>query len=258
MALADWQRALAALLTAPEGHPPAPATDGLSPPERAWLAATARDPGLRVTRDVQRAWRRVRLGAALPLTMAALPADDRPGLVAAFLDACPCVSFFHVHEGRLFLRFLAERRPSIPHVLGLAALEVAIHDAGEWLVFADADETGEAPMCPDDARLDLHPGATRVRFDAAPEQVLASVLAGSDPPPPDGTRHEMIVAPGVPNFGRTLTGPEIALLDRCAAGASLAGLSAAVPDGRALAKTLLVERALAPAPRTVTLESSSK
>ena len=242
MALADWQRGLATLLTAPDPGTPLPT--GLSPREHAWLTRTTRDPGLRVTRDVQRAWRRTRLGAALPLTMAALPVDARPGLVAAYLDACPCVSFFHVHEGRMFFRFLAARTPPLAHIHSLAALEVAMHDAGEWLVFAEAPA---APLaCPDDARLVLHPGATRVRFDAAPELVIGSVLAGCELPPDDGGRHEMIVASGVRHFGRALTGAETELLDLCAAGTTLAELATRIPDGRALATHLLDERALVP------------
>lgn len=249
MALADWQRGLAALITAAEPGPPAPADSGLSKRERDWLTATAADRGLHVTRDVQRSWRRNRLRAALPLTMAALNPDQRPALVAAYLDACPCVSFFHVHEGRRFRDFLAAGPPPAPHIFAIAALEIAVHDAEEWLVFAgDAEQPGE---CPDDLLLRLHPGATRVRFDAPPEHVLAAVLIGSELPPCDQRRHEMIVAPGLPNFGRPLTDLEIELLDRCTAGATLRDLESAGPEARACARTLVRERALAPHPSTI-------
>ena len=99
MSLADWQRELAARIAAP--HAAAAAAGDLD------------QPGLALTRMLQRNWRHTRLTHALPLTMLALPAAGRDELLADYCDVCPCVSFFPVHEARSFAGYLA-RLPTPP------------------------------------------------------------------------------------------------------------------------------------------------
>lgn len=195
MSLAEWQRDLAACIAAPPGTVASGAVsdhDG---------------PGLALTRMLARNWRATRLRHALPLTMRALPATARDELLAAYCDTRPCVSFFPVHEARSFSAFLAEHPASPPHLASIAALEVALIDAFEAGVF---DDTASAPAR---GPLRLARGASRVRFGACPERVLAAALAGTELPPDGGPCHELLIAPG--GFVRPLTAAERDVLDAC-------------------------------------------
>lgn len=225
MSLADWQRELAARITAPRA-----------------AAAAAGDldqPGLALTRMLQRNWRHTRLTHALPLTMRALPAAARHALLSDYCDACPCVSFFPVHEARGFAGFLAALDSSPPHAASIAAMEVALIDAFEVDVFADA-----APRADAAGSLKMARGASRVRFVAPPEQVLASALARRELPPPAAEDHELLIAPGIPGLARTASAAERRLLDLCAAGAVHIPVELA-----AAAATLLGERVVVSMPR---------
>ncbi|MBL9107280.1 MAG: hypothetical protein JNL82_40695 [Myxococcales bacterium] len=195
MSLAEWQRDLAAAVAAPSGAAAASAHDG---------------PGLALTRMLARNWRATRLRHALPLTTRALPAAGRDELLAAYCDACPCVSFFPAHEARSFAEFLAGRPGAAPHLASIAALEVAMIDAFEAEVFGDAATARPHAHGP----LHLARGATRVRFAGPPERVLAAALAGLEPPPA-GAEHELLVAPGVV---RPPSAAEREALDACADG----------------------------------------
>lgn len=198
MSLADWQRDLAARIAAPHA-----------------AAAAAGDldrPGLALTRMLQRNWRHTRLTHALPLTMRALPAGARRRVLSEYCDVCPCVSFFPAHDARSFADYLATRRDQ-PHVASIAALEVAMIDAFEAGVFGEV----ATPRADTRGPLRLARGASRVRFSAAPDQVLASALAHRELPPA-AADHELLVAPGIPGLARTASPGERQLLDGCAAG----------------------------------------
>jgi hypothetical protein len=198
MSLAEWQRDLAAHIAAPAGAAPGAAMRDLD------------GPGLALTRMLQRTWRYTRLTHALPLTMRALPADAREGLLAAYCDAIPCVSFFPVHEARSFARFLAEREPTPSHLASIAALEVALIDAFEADVFGDAG----TPRAGKDG-LHVACGASRVQFSAPPGDVLTAALAGAPLPPVGELSHELLVAPGIAGHARAPTAVERQLLDDC-------------------------------------------
>lgn len=219
MSLADWQRDLAARVAAPR--------------VAAGIAGDIDEPGLRLTRMLQRNWRYTRLTHALPLTMLALPAGARDELLADYCDACPCVSFFPVHEARGFADFLAGLRSRPPHVASIAALEVAMIDAFEAGVFDD----GAAPRAGARGSLRLARGASRVRFAAPPEQVLAAALARRELPPAETADHELIVAPGIAGLARAPSADERRVLDACGDGRDAAELAEA-------ATTLLAERVL--------------
>lgn len=247
MGLREWQRGLTALIVAADERPPAIDAEGLSADERAWLDRAAADPGRRLTREAQRAWRRIRLTSALPLTMASLDPSSRRDLVDAYCDACPCVSFFHAHEGRAFAAYLRRTGAAGPHPTSLAALESAVADADAWTLFDDEDPSIEEEPGLED-RLTLHPAAARIPFAAAPEAVIGAVLAGAAPPPVDGDGFEMIVAPGVRGLGRVMSTIERRVLDGCERGETLAALARQIPDGAALARQFARERVLRPAP----------
>lgn len=195
MSLAEWQRDLVARVTAPSGAP-------------------AGSAGLALTRMLQRNWRYTRLTHALPLTMLALPAAGRDELLADYCDVCPCVSFFPVHEARSFAGYLARLPTPPPHVASIAAMEVALIDAFEADVFDDA----ATPRPDARGTLRLARGASRVRFSAAPEQVLGAALAGRALPRTDATDHELLVAPGIAGLARPPTAEERRLLDACERG----------------------------------------
>ena len=196
MSLAEWQTELVARVTAP-GH-----------------ALTG--PGLALTRMLQRNWRYTRLTHALPLTMRALPAAARDQLLAEYCDTYPCVSFFPVHEARGFAGYFAGLRVQPPHVASIAALEVAMIDAFEAEVFGDAAAPRRGARGP----LRLARGASRIRFSAPPEQVLAAALGGHELPPVDATDHELLVAPGIAGLARPPTADERRLLDACERGSA--------------------------------------
>lgn len=241
MGLREWQRGLTALIVGPEGRPAAIDAADLTAAERAWLDRAAVDPGRQVTREVQRAWRRIRLTSALPLTMAAIDPGSRRAIVDAYCDACPCVSFFHAHEGRAFADFLRGTGAAGPHPTSLAALESALADADAWPLFVDDAE--RPPPRPED-RLALHPAAARIPFAAAPEAVIGAVLRGAELPAVECIDHEMIVAPGVRGLGRSLTFDERRLLDACAGGPTLDALLAAHPGAAAPIRGLVDEGVL--------------
>jgi len=226
VSLADWQRELAARIAAPRAAAAAAGDPG--------------QPGLALTRMLQRNWRHTRLTHALPLTMRALPAGARHALLSDYCDACPCVSFFPVHEARGFAGFLASLAASPPHAASIAAMEVALIDAFEAGVFADA----AAPRAETAGSLQMARGASRVRFTAPPEQVLASALARREPPPPAAEDHELLIAPGIPGLARPASAAERRLLDLCAAGAVHIPVELA-----AAAATLLGERVVVSMPR---------
>lgn len=204
MSLAEWQRELVARITAPGGARTGP-------------APAAHDcPGVALTRMLQRNWRYTRLTHALPLTMRVLPATARDELLAGYCDTCPCVSFFPVHEARSFAGYLARLPAPPPHVASIAALEVAMIDALEADVFGDAAR----PRPDAGGALRLARGASRVRFAAPPEQVLAAALAGRSLPAADAADHELLVAPGISGLARPPTAEERRLLDACERGAA--------------------------------------
>jgi hypothetical protein len=214
MGLHEWQRALSAMIIAPDGQPPRLADAGLSAEERRWLCATADDPGLRITRHAQRSWRRMRLANALPMTMRMMSAETRDRAIEHYIDRVPCVSFFHAHEGRGFARFLATHHAATePHVVALAAFEVAVTDAMEYVLFETTRR--RAQRLDASARPALHPAATLVNFAARPELVIAAAIGAIEPPPPEDHPHVLLVAPGLPNLARVLDPAELLRLQTC-------------------------------------------
>lgn len=197
MSLAEWQRALAAAVTAPTA-----------------ARVGQDDPGLALTRMLQRNWRYTRLTHALPLTMRALSRDERDELLARYCDTCPCVSFFPVHEARSFAGFLAGLPLRSPHLASIAAMEVAMIDAFEAGVFGDA----ASPRTDAGGPLRLAVGASRVRFAASPGRVLSAALAGGELPATDAADHELLVAPGIAGLARAPTADERRVLDECERG----------------------------------------
>ena len=247
MGLHEWQRELSAMVTAPRGTGPTLVEEGLTVEERRWLQATAEDPGLRVTRHAQRSWRVVRLLNALPLTMVALPAATRDAVINAYLDEVPCVSFFHAHEGRGFARFLVDHRPVVgAHALSLAAFEVAVADAMEHPLFA-RDEAEPGPLT-GESILRMHPAATVVVFAAAPEQVIAAAIAGTEPPPLEDAPHALLVAPGLPSLTRALRPDELGWLEACNAGLTVNELVEDRSERMAWVEQMLAQGALACTP----------
>jgi hypothetical protein len=217
VSLADWQRDLAARIAAPH-------------------AAAAGDldhPGLALTRMLQRNWRHTRLTHALPLTMRVLPAGARQRMLSDYCDVYPCVSFFPAHDARGFAEFLVAAGDQ-PHVASIAALEVAMIDAFEAGVFGDVSALRADAHGP----LRLARGASRVRFTAPPELVLATALARRELPPA-AEEHELLVAPGIPGLVRSPSASERQLLDSCAE-----GLEEVPVEFTGAAATLLAERVL--------------
>jgi hypothetical protein len=214
MGLHEWQRALSAMIIAPDGQPPPLADAGLSAAERRWLCATADDPGLRITRHAQRSWRRMRLANALPMTMRMMSAESRDRTIEHYIDRVPCVSFFHAHEGRGFARFLAAHHAATePHVVALAAFEVAVTDAMEYVLFEARRRAARSIDA--SSRPVLHPAATLVSFAARPELVIAAAIGAIELPPSEIDPHVLLVAPGLPNLARVIEPAELERLQTC-------------------------------------------
>src|ERR1700738_3668761 len=124
MTLQAWQTTLVALVIARASAAHPPAADGpqqLTDAERAWLAELNPTPGFKVTCDVQRWWRELRVQMAAPLTLSLLDAARRREIIAAFVHATPRPSSFFLREALPFLDLVGEQAADVPHLTSLAA-----------------------------------------------------------------------------------------------------------------------------------------
>jgi len=243
MSLSAWQSALVALVSGSPG----PAAAELSDAERDWLATAAQSKGLRLTRTIQRSWRRMRLQSALRLTWAQFPLAQRDELVTAYLDTVPCTSFFDIPEACAFLRYVQPRLPPLPHLASLCCFEGALLAATAEAAFPV--RRPEPPAL--DRRLAPHPAAALIWFTGSPEELLAAVLTGQPLPRPEATNYPVLVAAGIAQRFRDATDAEVTVHNALAQGpCSITTLRTVLPDAEAVVAELLRIRflQLLPAP----------
>ena len=88
-------------------------------------------PGMQLTCEVQRWWRRMRLQSSLRLTLAVLPPQQRMAVIQAYIASEPCLSLFFVPEALQFLDFVLQTAPDVPYLEVVARFEQALFRAKE-------------------------------------------------------------------------------------------------------------------------------
>jgi hypothetical protein len=199
MPLGDLQRALGMLVAAgvsargSSAVGPAPLEDLiLTAEERAWLDLLPASPGLKVTCEVARWWRKMRLLWGAWITVATLGAQADP-VAEEYLDRTPCSTLFFAAEALGFLDFVLDAGLTVPHLDAVARFERALIRA--------AEVQARSPTHP--------PAATLVEFAAPPERILGALLTRAPLPPPQAARYPVIVSPALPQLWRPATPDEI-------------------------------------------------
>lgn len=212
MTLQAWQKAIG-LLVVRGGTPgmPAPVLDtgALTGGETRWLERITDTAGFRVTCEVQRWWRDLRLRTAAPLTLASVPEDEAEQLLARYLDTQAATTQF----------FLAEAIRFLDWVLADPAIAIAPHASSiaMWERARLCGMLASPPATPEGAPrvVRVASAATLVPFSAHPEQVLAALVAGAPLPSPGAGRWDVLVVPGRPPRWRVVDVAEACLFERC-------------------------------------------
>ncbi|HET9622937.1 MAG TPA: hypothetical protein VFP84_16310 [Kofleriaceae bacterium] len=240
MTLQAWQAAIGQLVVR-GGTPAAPApaldSDALTGEEARWLRGVADSAGFRVTCEVQRWWRDLRLRTAAPLTLASVPEAEAERLLERYLDTQAATTQFFLAEAIRFLDWvLADPAIAVPpHAGSIAAWERARLRA---LLASPPAPAERAPRV-----VQVASAATLVTFSAQPEQVLAALVAGAPLPAPGAGRWDVLVVPGRPPRWRVVDDAEARLLARCRAPQAVDASCARGED--ALIARLLAEGGLA-------------
>lgn len=247
MSLSAWQSALVELITTPRPGGQGIASSDLSEEERTWLQAAEASPGLRLTRSIQRSWRRMRLRSALRLTWPLLPQSQRDALVDSYLAAHACTSFFDTPEACAFLDFLLTRLPPVPHLESVCRFERALLAASAESAFltspgADAEPL---PALRPELQIEPDPAAALISFMAPPEDVIEAALLGQPLPEPGELPFHVLVAPLIPHCFRAAGECEAAVIQALDGRAQpLAALRAITPDADEAVTELLRVHAL--------------
>jgi hypothetical protein len=199
MPLGDLQRALGILVAAgvsargscPVG--PAPLENLiLTAEERAWLDLLPTSRGLKVTCEIARWWRKMRLLWGARITVATLGAQAEP-VAEEYLNRTRCSTLFFAPEALGFLDFVLDAGLTVPHLDAVARFERALIQA--------AEDQARAPT--------HHPPSTLVEFAAPPERILGALLTHDPLPPAEAARYPVIVSPALPQLWRPATPDEI-------------------------------------------------
>ena len=187
----------------------------LSIDEQAWLDEVVAAPGFRLTCTIQRSWRELRLKAAARLTLAALPSELRAEILDGWLDGHTDTSFFYARSARL-LDYILDRIRDQPHLASICRFERAVLTCSAAAT-TFTPETRSVNELPAGTKVAHHPAASVVEFEADPETIFASLLAGADMPvpAPEEERFSLLVAPGLFKLCRRATAVELALWDQC-------------------------------------------
>jgi hypothetical protein len=205
MNLHAWQTALAALVS---GTPLGP--EGAADP---WLSRLGSTPGFQLTCSIQRWWRKLRVETSAPLTVALLRACDREDVLDTYMQARPESTLYPFQEAVQFLDFVKYAASAeVPHLQAVAQFERAVlllnraSVLGEQPPALDASSPGLAPGL----KLERHPLAALVRFDAPPHDLLNALLSDGPPPAWDVAPrpHWLLVAPCLPNGSRLASDSE--------------------------------------------------
>ena len=162
--------------------------------------------GIAMTARVRRSWCEGRARRAAPLTLSALPEDQRTALLSAWVDAGGGTRSFFELEAQAFLAFIAERLDDPSHQMTLCRFERAVVRArlAPWNGF---------PLVPLDSEtiLQRSPDADLVMLGTSVHALLGA-LDGSRPWPEMGDAPQsLLVAPGIDGLVREASDREISL-----------------------------------------------
>jgi hypothetical protein len=138
----------------------------------------------------------------------------------AWLNSQTDGSFYYASEAVAFLDFVLDRLPVSPHLNTICHFERAAHVAAE----ARVSFSSPAPLTYElshESRLQRHPAASLVVFEAAPEVLFAAVAAGDVLPDAGPEVCPVLIAPGLAQLCRTATSLEVSLWEACASPVSL-------------------------------------
>ena len=137
----------------------------LTPAEQAWFEQIMDSPGMQLTCDVQRWWRRMRLQSSVRLTLAVLPPQQRMAVIQAYIASEPCMSLFFIPEALQFLDFVLQTAPDVPYLEAVARFEQALFrakEAQDTLVCTPPEVAALLPT----HRLRCHEAAALILFPA--------------------------------------------------------------------------------------------
>ena len=181
----------------------------LSAEERRSLDRVIHSDGFRATMNIQRSWCEARSANGAQLTLSVLPREQRRRLVQKWVDGGGGTNSFFAAEAEAFLGFIEPRLAAPSHALSLCRLEQAV-------LRAEAVATSFA--VPDPAVLENPAGRVRASRNASlvglfaePAELLAAIQGEGALPPLSRFEQFLLVAPGVPGFGRPAEAPEAAL-----------------------------------------------
>lgn len=201
--LARYQAALA---SAASGRQP----DGEA---RALLAGLS-EAGIAMTARVRRSWCMGRARRAAPLTLSALPVEQRTALLAGWVEAGGGTGSFFEQEADAFLAFIAARLEEPSHAMSLCRFERAAIRARSS-PFRDQ----RPPPAPHDAAVLVQaPDADLVALRASPESLLGALGGGRPWPGLEGEPQHLLIAPGIEGLVRAASDREIAFWQAAEAG----------------------------------------
>ncbi len=181
------------------------------------------DPDFAFTRSVRHSWCVGRTNALARLTLSVLPEPAARQLVDDWVARGGGASLDPMSEAEGFFEFAAGYLEDPSHALTICRMEQAALRANCAVL---------AFVAPDPSRLDQAgavvgrgSGAALVRFFAPPERLLACVSARQLLPPLAEESVPVLFAPGLAQFCRPATAPEVGVWERLDAPATIATLA---------------------------------
>ena len=215
--------------------------------ERLWLEEVGDSPGFAVTCYIQRWWRVARLRWATQLTLSALGTESS-SIIKQYLGTIPATSLFFIPEALGFLDFVIASTSPLPHLKTIARFERALLIASEAAALLAGEETADAAL-ELSSRIERHPAAAILEFDAPPEELLGALLLEHALPDPHEQKSLVLVAPGLEHLWRPATADEARIIMRCQSPVALESLLAS--EARQTLNELQRIRALRPSPKEI-------
>lgn len=210
MSLESWQDGLANLVL----HGTIENGLLLSDEDKEWLNQVKTSPGFRVTCDIQRWWRSMRIRTAAPLTIRVLESqfkkEGADSFINKFINENLIFSQYYITEALSFIKWL-----NIKFTGTNNSTLTSIAEFEEALLICKitpqiSNNKRELPN-----KLVCEPTARVIKFYIDPELYLNALLYRKSFPVANGHAYYIIVAHGIPHYWRRASDSEVAVIEVC-------------------------------------------
>lgn len=210
MSLDTWQKGLASMILR------GTIEDELllSEEERNWLVDTQISPGFKVTCDIQKWWRKMRIRTASPLTIRVMENYYTENEIDAFIDEYISenlvFSQYYVSESLSFMRWLYKRllcteNDNLKSILSFEEALLICKITPQ--IINNQKKIPDELVCGTTTRI--------IKFYLHPELLLSALLSRKPIPTAGTSVYNIVVSQSIPHYWREASGTEVALLELC-------------------------------------------